>query len=81
MLNFIGPNAGEVIEAFKDGVLRDSQQHGHSNNYADGDGQVVVGKKYADTNNYYAYVELDELIFFNKALLETEVMELYNFYQ
>ena len=81
MLNFIGPNAGEGIEAYKDGLLRDSQQHGHSNTYTDGDGRVVVGKKYVDTNNYYAHVEMDELVFFNKALLEEEVRELCNFYQ
>ena len=44
MLNFIGPNAGEGIEAFKDGALSARHQHGHANTYTDGDGRVVMGR-------------------------------------
>ena len=53
----------------------------HSASKTVGDGRVVVGRKYVYTNNYYAHVEMDELIFFNQALSVEEVMELHNTYQ
>ena len=81
MLNFIGPNEGEGVEAFKDGLLRSRYQYGHSNTYTDGVGRVVVGRRYVTRSQDYAHVEVDELIFFNKALLAEEVRDLYNLYQ
>ena len=81
LLNFIGPSGGEGIEAFKDGTRRQIFRHGASNTYTDGDGRVVVGRRYVTRSQNYAHVEVDELVFFNKALMEDEVMELYNLYQ
>ena len=81
MLNFIGPNGGQGVQAFKDGIRRAHHLWGSTSTQTDGDGRVVVGKKYVDNNNYYAHVEVDELIFFNKALMEEEVGHLYNIYQ
>ena len=81
MLNFIGPNSGEGIQAFRDGALISRHQSGSDGDQIVGDGRVVVGKKYANTNNYYVHVEMDELIFFNRALLEEEVRELYSMYE
>ena len=81
VLNYIGPNSGEGIEAFKDGTFISSDQSAAPTTRAVGDGRVVVGRKYVYTNNYYSHVEMDELIFFNQALLEEEVRELYNMYQ
>ena len=81
MLNFIGPNGGEGIQAFKDGTQHAHHMWGLSDTQTDGDGRMIVGKKHANVNNYYAHVEVDELIFFNQALLEEDVMELYNIYQ
>ena len=81
VLNFIGSNAGEGIEAFKDGVLCARHRSGYSSTYTDGDGRVVVGRWYVTSSHNYAHVEVDELIFFNQVLLEEEVRELYNIYQ
>ena len=81
MLNYIGPNGGQGVQAFRDGTLRDSQEHGNTRTQTDGDGSVVVGSRYVTSNNDYSHVEVDELVFFNKALLENEVMDLYNLYQ
>ena len=81
MLNYIGPNGGQGIQAFKDGTLRDGQEHGNPRTKTDGDSRVVVGRRYVTSNDDYSHVEVDELIFFNKALLEVEVMKLYNLYQ
>ena len=80
VLNYIGPNNGQGIQAFKDGTP--IKNRGESvGDHTVGDGRVVVGKKYVYINNYYSHVEMDELIFFNKALLEEEVRELHNVYQ
>ena len=64
VLNFIGANGGGV-EAFKDGALINSAQYGNTRTQTDGEGRVVVGRRYVTTNNNYAHVEVDELIFFN----------------
>ena len=55
----------------------DSQQNGNT----DEDGRVVIGRRYVTSNNDYSHVEVDELVFFNQALLEEDVMEWYNLYQ
>ena len=81
VLNFIGPNGGEGIQSFKDGTVRDSHQQGRSGTHTAGDGRVVVGRRYVSTSYGYSKVEVDELIFFNEALLEEEVSDLYNMYQ
>ena len=81
MLNFIGPNGGEGIQAFRDGTLRAHHMWGLSGTQTDGDGRVIVGKKHANVNNYYAHVEVDELLFFNQALSNEEVRQLYDMYQ
>ena len=80
VLNFIGPNGGEGIEAFKDGTRREFSRYGTSSTYTAGEGRVVIGRRYVSRSQDYAQVELDELIFFNKARLYNEVMDLYNFY-
>ena len=81
VLNYIGPNNRQGIRLFEDGVRARSDSYLNSYNYTAGDGRVVVGKAYVDSAGYYASLEMDELIFFNKALMEAEVRELYNMYQ
>ena len=81
VLNFIGPNGGQGIQAFKDGTLQEHDLYDYSGTYTDGGGQVVVGGRYVSISQDYALVEVDELVFFNKALLEEEVKELYNMYK
>ena len=82
VLTYIGPNYRQGIRLFRDGALEDSAvSGGRCSTCAAGDGRVVVGKWYVNIDYYHASVEIDELIFFNQALLEEEVMELYNMYQ
>ena len=80
MLNFIGPNIGEGVEAFSDGAFQDDQTGGSDGYDTEGTGQVVIGRRYINSNRDYAHVEVDELIFFNHALSDEEVEELYNMY-
>ena len=78
MLNFIGRNGGEGIEAFKDGARRQFSRYGATSTYTASEGRVVIGRRYVSRSQDYAQVELDELIFFNQALQGEEVRELYN---
>ena len=81
MLNYIGPNIGEGIQAFKDGAFKERHPSGAEGNHPVSNGQKVVGRRYPDRSQNYAHVEVDELVFFNKALSNEEVRELYNMYQ
>ena len=81
VLNYIGPNSGQGIQAFKDGVLISQMKSGSSGIQTDGVGRVVVGRRLVSRNQDYAQVEVDELIFFNQALSAEEVRDLYNLYQ
>ena len=81
VLNYIGPIFQEGVQAFSDGTLRSSNQGIGFGTQTPGDGRVVVGRRYVSRNDDYAQVEVDELVFFNRALLEEEVRELYNVYQ
>ena len=80
VLNFIGPNSGEGIQAFKDGAFIGQHQSGADGTHTVGDSRVIVGRKHANVNKFYAHVEVDELIFFNEALSNEEVGQLYNMY-
>ena len=80
MLNFIGPNSGEGIQAFSNGAFISQHQSGAEGDHPDSDGQMVIGRRYPNRSIDYAHVEVDELIFFNEALSNEEVRELYNMY-
>ena len=77
------PSNGHGLWLFKDGALKDYDLHayGSSTINAAGDGQVVFGRSFVDEDDRYTNVEIDELIFFNEALSDGEVRELYNMYQ
>ena len=46
--------------------------------YSAGDSRVVVGRYYTKRNINYASVQVDELIFFDRALTSDEVQSIYN---
>ena len=80
VLNYIGPNSGKGIQAFKDGAFVGQHQSGSDGTHTTGEGRVVVGRKHTNYNRFYAHVELDELIFFNETLTNEEVNQLYDVY-
>ena len=75
MVNYIGPNDGQGIRVYgmevACSVTRDAA-------HPAGDGRVVVERRYIDEDREYASMEIDELIFFNKALSTTDIERLYN---
>ena len=46
--------------------------------YIFGDGRTVVGRLYTDQNDSYSSVQVDELIYFDAALTDTEVRSIYD---
>ena len=80
-MNFIGPNIGQGLQAFRDGTLHQGQPSGSlTGDETTGDGRVVVVRRYTNANGDYAHVEVDELIFFKQALSTEQVEQLYNMY-
>ena len=79
-MNFIGPNIGQGLQAFRDKTLREGQSSGSDGDESTGTGQVVIGRRPINSNRDYGHVEVDELIFFNQALSTEEVGQLYNMY-
>ena len=68
MLNYIGPDDGQGINGTEvvTGLTRDAT-------HSAGDGRIVVGRIKTDQDRYYASMEINELIFFNKALSTAEI--------
>ena len=81
ILTYTGPNQIQGLRLYKDGTLVDLDSFKSAYMYTTGDGRVVVGKNYIDTDDAYTSVEIDELIFFNQALLDDNAKDLYSLYQ
>ena len=77
-LNYLGPNIGEGIKIFYDGteVASDTTKDGGS--FPAGDGRIVVGRFFTDTDEKYTSMQVDELLLFNQALSATDIALLYN---
>ena len=67
----------ERFQVFYDGHLLDPSYSDVINPSPPGNGQVVIGRHYVDGDYDYASVELDELVFFNRALEDQEIQALY----
>ena len=78
VLNYIGPNDGEGIWIYYNGAEVVNGTTKSDGTYSAGDGRIVVGRCYIDEDRRYASMEIDELIFFNKALTTTDIEHLYN---
>ena len=71
VLNFIGPSDG--IQIYNDGVKVTNDASKRPKNYTDGDKNIVIGRRFSDLDTRYASVQVDELLFFNQTLIETEI--------
>ena len=80
MLNYIGPNdeGDEIVRMFFNGTEVSSDTEKSGGPYPAGDGRIVLGRYYTDSDQLHASVQVDELIFFNRALTESEIEALYN---
>ena len=78
MMNYIGPNDGQGIGIYYNGQEVTSSTTKEEGVYPAGDGRTVVGRRYTDQDRGYTSMQIDELIFFNKALRATDIKLLYN---
>ena len=78
VLNYIGPNNG--IRIYENGglVASDFNKLIVNRDYQTGNGRIVVGRKYTDSNQQYASVEIDELVYFNSYLTNGNIQSIYN---
>ena len=79
MGNYIGPDNGHGIWIYFDGVETGSDTSRSSTSYGQGDGRIVIGRQFTNTDNSYASVELDELMLFNAKLSDPEITILRKF--
>ena len=74
VLNFIGPSDG--IRIYHEGVKVITDISTNAGNYTQGDRRIVIGRRFSGSDDRYASVQIDELLFFNEALTETEIIML-----
>ena len=73
VINFIGDRIVVYHNGTEEGsFFRTSYSH------SPGDGRIVVGKLFIENDTNYASVQVDELLFFNRSLSETEITMLAN---
>ena len=76
VLNYYGPSDGQGFELYVNGTLGVSDGKKSSNTHASGDGEVVVGRLFTDSDGDYSGVDVDELLLFNKTLSQSEMQQL-----
>ena len=80
VLNYIGPNNGQGIRIYEDGVQTASEDTKSGRTYSAGDGKVVVGRVYVDLNVQHGWINVDELLFFNQSLNDQQVWGIKNIF-
>ena len=75
VLNFIGLDDGQEIRIYHDGVnvANDMSITISTSMRPETDRRIVLGRLYTDSNENYATVQVDDLVFFNRALTEAEI--------
>ena len=77
VFTFLGSNDGQGIIIYANGVNEGADGGKFDKSYRPGDAITVVGRAYSDINTHYASFEMDELAFFNKKLLDDQILEMY----
>ena len=78
VLNFIGPDNGQGIRIYYDGEQTGSDNTKNVHAFQSGDSRVVVGRQFIDEDDHYASVDVDELILFNQALTDQNILDMNN---
>ena len=78
VLNYIGPNNGQGIRIYNDGIQTGSDDTKSGGAHPPGEGRILVGRPFLHSDEFYASFTLDELIFFNRALTMEEIKALGN---
>ena len=81
IINYIAPENGQGIQVYYNGYLTGADMilSLSSNTNNPGDGHIVIWRYYTDGDHLYASVQLDELMFFNEKLTDSEIIMLSQF--
>ena len=78
VLNYFGQNGGQGIQVYFDAVEVGRDTSKVSKTFSGGDGRVVLGRQKTDRDGSYASADVDELLFFNTKLSNTQAMMIKN---
>ena len=78
MMNYIGPDDGQGIQIYEDGVQTVSDDSKEVTSFPAGDGRVAIGRRTPRIDDKYVGVDVDELLFFNEKLTDQQAMDLKN---
>ena len=73
VMNYIGPNEGEGSRLHLNGAEVGSDTTKAAASPSAGNGRIVVGRLYTNSDEHYANVQVDELIFFNQTLSPSDI--------
>ena len=73
VLNFLGPNDEEGIRIYENGKHVGNHTIITQSSTTESNGRIVIGRAFTEINNYYASVQVDELLFFNRSLTKQEI--------
>ena len=77
VVNFIGPNITQGFRVYNDGVPVGGNSRVETGiTHVEGNGRMVFGRFYTNSNERYASAQMDELLLFNQVLTETEIAKL-----
>ena len=79
VLNYLGPDDGQGIKISVNGKsANESYYQALETTVPSGDGRVAVGRYQIADNDFYADIDVDELLFFNEALTDVEITQIRN---
>ena len=78
--SFANLEGEERIKLYLDGELYDTIDETDIRSSSTGSRRVLIGRAYINADNAYTSLEMDELLFYNRALEELEVQALYQHY-
>ena len=73
VLNFLGPNDGEGIRIYQNGKHVGNHTTVIQSSTTEPNGRIAIERAFTEIHNYYASVQVDELLFFNHSLTEQEI--------
>ena len=76
VLNINGTSTEQAIRIYHDGTKAGQDTELEEDTQKEGNGRIVIGRRFSDLDDKYASVAVDELLFFNEALSEEEIVML-----
>ena len=76
MLNFNGTGTEQAIRIYHDGTKAGQDTELEEDTQMEGNGRIAIGRRFSESNEKYASVAVYELLFFNEALSEEQIVML-----